>query len=158
MHKRAYFNEYRGDGWPTVERLQSIFLTALGKDGFGNHDNDSWGFDVEGLHGTEGLPQRDSVNVHLYLTGNPDHGVTLQYDRWDGRIHRRDSYNSKGDLSRLREFVRSLHGTPLSLGLFIPFETAWKAVKEFIETDGELPTSIEWIESRDLPPETFPDP
>jgi hypothetical protein len=42
--------------------------------------------------------------------------------------------------------------------LFIPFRTAWPAVREFIETDGELPTSIEWIASSDLPPETFPDP
>ena len=39
----------------------------------------------------------------------------------------------------------SLHGDPYSLGLFIPFEAAFKAVKEFIETDGELPTSIEWL-------------
>jgi hypothetical protein len=51
-----------------------------------------------------------------------------------------------------------LHGDPLSVGLFVPFPVAWKAVKEFIETDGELPTSIEWIASSDLPPETFPDP
>lgn len=73
-------------------------------------------------------------------------------------IQRKQTYNSKGDLRRLGEFVRSLHGTPLSVGLFVPFPVAWKAVKEFIETDGELPTSIEWIASRDLPPETFPDP
>jgi len=54
--------------------------------------------------------------------------------------------------------VRSLHGTPLSVGLFVPFPVAWKAVKEFIETDGELPTSIEWVANSDLSPETFPDP
>jgi hypothetical protein len=61
-------------------------------------------------------------------------------------------------LTRLREWVRSLHDTPLPVGLFIPFEQAWKAVKEFIETDGQLPKSIEWIANRDLPPNTFPDP
>jgi len=61
-------------------------------------------------------------------------------------------------LTRLREWVRSTHDTPLPAGLFVPFETAWKAVKEFIETDGELPKSIEWIANRDLPPNTFPDP
>jgi hypothetical protein len=52
----------------------------------------------------------------------------------------------------------SMHGTPLAVGLFIPFVEAWKAVKEFIESDAELPKSIQWIASRDLPPETFPDP
>jgi hypothetical protein len=54
--------------------------------------------------------------------------------------------------------VRSSHGSPLPVGLFIPYEKAWSAVKEFMETDGALPTSIEWIANRDLPPNTFPDP
>ena len=92
------------------------------------------------------------------MIGNRDLGVYLQYDKWDGRIQRKQTFNSKGDLNRLGEFVRSLHGTPLSVGLFIPFAVAWKAVKEFIETDGELPISIAWIASSDLPPETFLDP
>jgi hypothetical protein len=33
-----------------------------------------------------------------------------------------------------------------------------QAVKEFIETDGELSKSIEWIANKDLPPNTFPEP
>lgn len=69
-----------------------------------------------------------------------------------------ETYSSKGDLSRLGEVVRSLHDTPLPVGLFIQFAMAWSAVKEFIETDGELPKSIEWVANRDLPPNTFPDP
>jgi len=31
-------------------------------------------------------------------------------------------------------------------------------VKEFMETEGQLPTSIEWVSSDDLPDNTFPDP
>jgi Immunity protein Imm1 len=54
--------------------------------------------------------------------------------------------------------VRNPHNDPLPVGLFIPFKTAWLAVKEFIETDGALPKSIEWIANKDLPPGTFPDP
>jgi Immunity protein Imm1 len=77
------------------------------------------------------------------------------YSKWGGGL--KQSYSSKGDLRRLREWVRGTHDTPLPVGLFIPFETAWKAVKEFIETDGRLPTSIEWIANRDLPPNTFRD-
>jgi hypothetical protein len=87
-----------------------------------------------------------------------DLGVYLIYDKWDGRTRQKYSYAPKGDFSRLGEFVESLHGTPLSVGLFVSFPKAWKAVKEFMETDGELPTSIEWIATRDLPPETFPIP
>ena len=46
----------------------------------------------------------------------------------------------------------------MPVGLFIPFAEAWKAVKEFMETEGQLPTSIEWIKGEDLPEGTFPDP
>jgi hypothetical protein len=48
-----------------------------------------------------------------------------------------------------------LHGTPLPVGLFIPFEKAWLAVKEFMETDGKLPKSIDWIENDNCRPERF---
>jgi hypothetical protein len=47
----------------------------------------------------------------------------------------------------------------MPVGLYIPFKTAWLAVTEFIETEGQiLPTSIEWIANKDLPPNTFPEP
>ena len=36
-------------------------------------------------------------------------------------------------------------------------EKAWQAVKEFLETDGALPTSVEWVANRDLPSDTFPE-
>jgi Immunity protein Imm1 len=75
--------------------------------------------------------------------GHPDLGVLVIWSKWGGG-HKQD-YTSKGDLTRLRELVRSLHETPLPVGLFIPYDLAWKAVKEFIETDGALPKSIEWI-------------
>jgi hypothetical protein len=90
------------------------------------------------------------------MWGNPEHGVLLIYSKWGGGL--KQTYSSKGDFARLRERVRSMHDTVLPVGLFIPFDKAWPAVKEFIETDGKLPKSIEWIANRDLPPNTFPDP
>lgn len=156
--KSIYFDAFDGDGWPTAKQLEPFFVAPAGKEWSYKGGNDSWGLDAQGLYGTENLARIDRVNVHLYMTGNPLHGVYLQYDKWDGRTKKKETYNSKGDLRRLREFVRSLHGTPLSVGLFIPFFEAWEVAKEFIETDGELPKSIEWIANSDLPPETFPDP
>jgi len=44
----------------------------------------------------------------------------------------------------------------MPIGLFIPFERAWLAVKEFLQTDGAL--SITWIAGDDLPADAFPDP
>jgi hypothetical protein len=54
-------------------------------------------------------------------------------------------------MRRLKEWVRNLHNDPLPVGLFIPFKSTWLALKEFIETDGELPKSIEWVANKDLP-------
>lgn len=42
--------------------------------------------------------------------------------------------------------------------LFISFDRAWNAVKEFMKTEGNLPTSIDWVKGSDLPLATFPDP
>ncbi|MDB5654303.1 MAG: hypothetical protein JWQ94_1916 [Tardiphaga sp.] len=98
----------------------------------------------------------DQVNVTLAMIGNPDLGVSIQYSKWDGRVRKRFDYFPRGDLSRVLEFVESLHETPLSVGLFIAFRKAWLVVKEFMEKDGALPTSIEWIAAPDLAPEAFP--
>jgi hypothetical protein len=84
-------------------------------------------------------------------------GACLQLGRWDGRVQKETAYASKGDLNRLDVFVFSKHGDPYSVGLFIPFEQAWLAVKEFMDTEGELPTAMEWCNARDLPASTFPE-
>jgi hypothetical protein len=152
------FDRFYGDRWPPVGLLEPFFLAPRGKEWSYLGGNDSWGMTVEGLAGTAGLPEIDQVTVTLYMIGNRDLGVYLQYDKWDGRIRHKYSYGPKGDLSRIGEFVKSLHGDELSVALFIPFAQAWKAVKEFMETDGGRTSSIEWIDAHDLPPETFPVP
>ena len=96
------------------------------------------------------------VDLDLTLYGIPGVGVLLIYHKYGGGYQ--DEYTSKGDMSRLQEWVRNLHQTPLPVGLFIPFPKAYEAVKEFIETDGQLPKCIEWVANKDLPPGTFPDP
>jgi hypothetical protein len=44
----------------------------------------------------------------------------------------------------------------MPIGLFIPFESAWTAVREFIEANGALPTGIVWVGDGDLPRTAFP--
>ena len=159
MRKRTYFASRRSEGWPALSELEHYFLAEPSKRWFFETRNDGANFVAEGLYGTDGLePAKGRVDVYLYLVGHPELGVTLQYSKWNGKVQRKDTYNSKGDLKRIREFVRSFHGTPLSVGLFIPFADAWKAVKEFIQSDAELPKSIEWVANTELPPDIFPDP
>jgi hypothetical protein len=158
MKKTTNFPGCDWHSWPSPDDLERFARAPKGQEWPYRGGNDNWGLAAAGLCSTDHLPASEQVTVNLSMTGNPDLGVTLLYRKWDGRIRRKQTYNSKGDLRRLGEFVRSLHGDPLSVGLFVPFPVAWKAVKEFIETDGELPTSIEWIADSDLPPETFPDP
>jgi hypothetical protein len=137
--------------------LERYFLAPPGQRWFFETENDSACLMAEGVDGTEHLEaDKGRIDVDLDMWGNPEHGVLLIYSKWGGGL--KQTYSSKGDFARLRERVRSMHDTVLPVGLFIPFDKAWTAVKEFIETDGKLPKSIEWIANRDLPPNTFPDP
>lgn len=157
MRKYSYFASNLREGWPRAEELERYFLAPPGQEWFFETRNDSAGFAAEGVEGTEESPrQPDRIDVKLSLWGHPDLGVLLVYSKWGGGYE--NTYSSRGDVSRLQEWVRSFHGDPLPVGLFVPFATAWKAVKEFIETDGALPESIAWVSNRELPPGTFPDP
>jgi Immunity protein Imm1 len=157
MKKRTYFDKYDGPGWPSPSDLEPFFLAPPGKEWSYLGGNENWGLIAEGLYGTEDLePYKDRVDLWLKMWGHPQHGVLLIYQKYGGGHS--DAFTSKGDLNRLREIVRMRQGDPMPIGLFIPFAEAWKAVKEFIETEGELPKSIEWVRNRDLPPNTFSDP
>lgn len=157
MRKRTYFASERREGWPKPEEIRHYFLDPPGKRWFFETRNDGAVFAAEGLDGTEGRePYRTRIDVHLSMWGHPDLGVLLMWQKWGGGFS--EAFTSQGDLTRLRELVRSTHDTPLPVGLFIPYAAAWEAVKEFLATDGALPRNIEWIANRDLPPNTFPDP
>jgi hypothetical protein len=159
MRKTAYFDEHWGDGWPQLRDIAPILIDPVRRTHFFAAGRDGGSFKIEGQYGTEGLtPQTGLIKTTLYIHMNPDHGVKLQYSQWDGRINQLITHHSKGDQGRLREFVHSFHGSPLSIGLFISFDQGWQAIKEFIGTDGKLSGAIEWIDDRDLPPEIFPDP
>ena len=159
MRKEASFDKHWGDGWPDPERVKKCLLDPAVRTRLYERGRDGGSFSIDGLYGTEGLPARGGlVAVTLYMHFNPEYGIDLQYSKWDGRIQRAETFHSRGNLDRLGQFVHSQHGTPLSLGLFIPFEQGAAAVQQYLESEGELPSVIRWINGRDLPPETFPDP
>lgn len=157
MKKSAYFDTYHSDGWPDEHWLSRYFLTSEGRHDFFAHGNDSWGLTAEGVDGTEHLLlHKGRIDVELYIKGQAGFGVMLLW-RKIGRVPI-EAYYSKGDTTRLGQWVKDMQGYLQPVGLFIPFETAWLAVKGFIERDGALPTCIEWIRDRDLPKSTFPPP
>jgi hypothetical protein len=157
MKRHIYFDSRWGSAWPKPEELERYFVAKPGHEWFYQDGNDSAGLRVEGLHGTAHLEMDGRIDARLDMWGNPRYGVLLICSKWGGGY--RETFSSKGDLSKLHYLVRSLHGDPLPVGLFIPFRAAWPALKEFMETDGaQLPTSIDWIANRDLPANTFPDP
>jgi hypothetical protein len=157
MKKRALFDTHWGAGWPALSWLEPYFLVRPERRWPFSGGSDSAEFSAEGVDGTDHLQaNKGRIDIRLEVWGNAKLGVLLIYSKRGGGY--KDVFSSKGDLTHLRELVRSTHDTPLPVGLFIPFESAWNAVKEFIETDGALPKSIDWIANRDLPPNTFPDP
>jgi hypothetical protein len=157
MRKRTYFDYLPREGWPSPNEMEHYFLSASGRRHAFDTDNNCWGLSAEGVDGTEHLPAgTERIDIRLTIVGNLRYGAFLHYARHGGT--QSDDYFSKTDLKRLREWVETKHGDLRPVGLFIPFERAWTAVKEFIETDGALPQSIGWVSSRDIPPGTFPDP
>jgi hypothetical protein len=158
MKKLTHFEYLPRAGWPSPNKLEHYFLSASGRrQAFDTTGNDCWGLSAEGVDDTEHLPaNKGRIDIRLTIVGNPDHGVLLQYVKAGGG--RRDVHCSSGDPKRLREWTGNKHGDLMPIGLFIPFERAWSAVKEFIEKDGALPQSIAWISGNDIPPDAFPDP
>jgi Immunity protein Imm1 len=157
MRKFIYFEKFDGEGWPDPRELKPYFFAPPGQEWFNYYGNDTAGIWAEGLDGTgDGIPYKTRIDLTLDLYGMPGLGVLLIYHEYGGGFS--EAFTSKGDLSRLAEWVRNLHNDPLPVGLFIPFKSARLAVKEFIETDGALPKSIEWVANKDLPEGTFPDP
>jgi hypothetical protein len=157
MRKSTYFDVFDGPGWPSPSQLEHYFLSPAGRRRAFETDNDSWGLSAEGVDGTEHLPREAGrIDIHLTLWGNPNHGVLLHYRKWSAAS--KQTYWSKADLGRLREWVTTKHGDVMPIGLYIPFENAWTAIKEFMERDGALPESIAWVPANDLPDDAFPDP
>jgi len=155
MKKRIYFDVFDGPGWPTPTELKPYFLGSSGRHSSFESDNDCWGLTVEGAEGTDQLPEgKGRIDIHLTMLGNVDHGGLLYYRKWGGGY--RDTFYSKGDLTRLREWVETKDGDLMPVGLFIPPAIAWKAVKEFMDREGELPNGIEWVVDSDIPAEAFP--
>lgn len=158
MRKRTNFGRYEHKGWPDPAALKPYFFGPPGQEWFHTGGNDTAALWAEGLYGTENKSHLtgDRVDLDFYIYGIPSLGVLLIYHKHGGGYQ--EAFTSKGDMTRLREWVRNLHQDPLPVGLFIPFPKAYDAVKEFIETDGQLPKCIEWVANKDLPPNTFPDP
>ena len=157
MIRTTYFDTYNGQGWPEPSWLARYFLTAQGRRDFFASGNDNWGLAAQGVDGTAHLPARKGrVDVDLTIQGHPKLGVLLQWQK-TGRVPIQ-TYYSQGDLKKLAQRVKDLNGYQYPAGLFIPFETAWLAIKEFMNRDGALPRCIEWIRDADIPKEAFPPP
>lgn len=155
MRKRSSFDAFDRWSWPDPKELEPYFLAPPGERWTFETGNDSWGLALEGVDGTEHLKSyKGRIDIRLGMWGHPEHGVLLMYEKVS--VDSDETYYSIGDRSRLGEWVRALHGDPLPVGLFIPYERAWIAVKEFIDTDGMRSSAIDWIAAQDLPPNTFP--
>jgi len=156
MRTRAYFDDFWGQEWPDVSVLEMHFRAPPGKLAPIQVRGDEGNLTVEGLDDTEHLDWRDGrVDAAMLFWAHSEHGCLLHF-RKTGRIPVLGFY-SRGNLARRHERIRTRHGTPLSVGLFIPVEDAWSAISEFMKTRGALPKSIEWVSASDLPADTFPD-
>jgi len=165
MKKNISFADMYMSSWPESDALRNYFLTLDGRDSIYAGGNDSCALEISGLYGTENVkPYKDQtpqeratvIEASLIIYFNPQLGILLEYSR-TGRGFQ-DSYFSYSDLGKIGLYVETLHNDLRSVGMYIPYEAAWPAVKEFMEREGELPTCIKWVAGADLPPDTFVEP
>ena len=129
-------------------------MHLLASAGFSNDGNDGAGLLAEGVDDSKQLEfGKGRIDIGLEMWGHPDLGVLLIWSKLGGGFKLMFSSQGRPDPASASGF-EALTIRRCRVGLFVPYETAWKAVKEFIETDGELPKSIEWIANRELPPGT----
>lgn len=156
VRRRINFQDMVSDGWPSPKALEPFFLAPATYPWVQeSRGSDEYALEADGLYGTVDRAERDRVVAHLTMIATLDFGVFLHYSKWDGRTEQSQDCFSKGDMRRLREWIRTRQRDLRPIGLFIPYAQAWKPVKEFMERDGELPTSIAWVDAEDLPPNTF---
>lgn len=152
-----YFDGRRASRWPHPEAIRHYFFPKSGNAWFSTGGNDSGGFSIEGVEGTEHLEQGlGRVTISLNMVGHPAHGVQLNWARL-GPPQRTDYY-ALHDPARLNQYVNSMHGDPQPIGLYVPFAEAWKAVEDFLTNEGERSKRIAWAAASELPPDAFPAP
>jgi hypothetical protein len=157
MMKDTYFRadngHFNGVGWPDIKWLEPYFLTAAGRRRAFS-EQQSWGLKLYGIDGTEHLQRyKGRIDINLTIQGDLKHGILLWYNKSGGGEW--EAKYSKGDSAKWRQWVETPQGDQMPAALFIPFEMAWKAVKEFIEREGALPKNVEWIADFDLPDFAF---
>ena len=154
MRNRVYFGRFDAPFWPALGELKPYFLPTAGQAWFNSGGNDTASLTLEGVDGTDHLDQYNGrIDISLQMVGHPTYGVFLFYEK-TGAVR----YSSKGDMTKFKTYLRTLHDDLRTLAFFIPFDKAWLAVKEFIETDGQLPKSIEWVNMKGLQGDPFPVP
>ena len=113
--KEIYFGPFHLRDWPTVDELAPYFLTPDGIEHWYKSGNDNWGINAYGLYGTGGLPEHKrrgtnvpgtEVDAKILMYGDPEFGALLYYRKWGGGYE--ENYCSRGDLSRPREWIRTL--------------------------------------------------
>jgi Immunity protein Imm1 len=147
--KETHFHRLPADGWPNPARLRPFFFDPSLQDW-----GVAWGLNATNVDPKELAGWDQPTDLRLTMAGSQFHGVFFQYRRFGAG--RGQTYYAKGDLRRMREWVEIGQGDLYPVGLFVPFEAAWRAVKEFIERNGALPECIEWVDRGDLPHGTFP--
>lgn len=76
----------------------------------------------------------------LMIEPNVNYGIYLNYTDY----RTQEEWLSLNDMNNLEEVAETANEIYASIGLFLPKETAWIVVKEFLQT-GERSRDIEWV-------------
>jgi Immunity protein Imm1 len=150
------FGKFHGNQLPPLNELEQYFTLKRGYLWLDLPGVDTAGIEYLDVTGSgEESIEASRVDLALTLWGHPAYGVYLQYDRRAKNDRMTRCSVGSGESG---QWIRSRQGDLIPLGLCISFDNAWRAVKEFVETGGALPESVDWLAANKLAPNAFPDP
>ena len=157
MKRFISINGFECNRWPAADQLEQSFLDPARRN-WAFWDGGGGGYiSVSGLDGTENEPDGPNrSNARIAIRAHRKHGATLDHHWWDGKRRVSTSHLSLGSTSDMTKLPHLDNRQPFAVGLFIPFELAWLALKDFMVDPIHPSKSVPWINAKDLPPSAIP--
>ena len=154
MKKVARIGDYFENNWPDPADIKHMFFD-YSENKWASGGASGASFTLYGADGTQGKePYSERIDIKLSLIDFAQFGTFVQYSKHGGGM--RENYFCLWNKDLIGQTFLSRHDEEYSRALVIPFDRSFELVKEFLEQDGKLPTSISWTSEYDLPDEAFP--
>ncbi len=153
MRRFIFINGFEGPDWPPIATLEREFMDPTRREwAYWDGSGAAGGYmKISGIEGTEAQPDgRTRSGATISIRAHRQFGATLSHHWWDAKSATATTHLSLGDRSLLSQMTTLDDRQPYPIGLFIPFELAWLAFRDFIQEPTRVTSAVPWINGVDL--------